>query len=89
MKGPKQKLRVGTMVVVASLGITYCWFHLPLAAPMSEWLWSLYNKVFGGQHPGWATDLEFLTVLLGSVLMVSSVAWIIGRALEKRESTKP
>jgi hypothetical protein len=88
MKGSKQKFVLWATVVVASLGVTYWWFNDSRIAPFSESLWSLYNGLFAGQRPGLATDLEFLTVLLGSILVVGSVAWTIWRVVDKRVSTK-
>jgi hypothetical protein len=70
-------------VVVVALGLTYGWFNSPYTVPLSEPLWSTYNKIFDGQRPGLATDLEFVTVLVGSLIVVSALLWLIWKLTNK------
>jgi len=80
------KLLFWCWVIIASILITYWWFNSIHAIPFSESLWSQYNKLFGGQKPGVASDLEFLTVIIGAAIIIDFItgltSWAIKQARE-------
>jgi hypothetical protein len=63
-----RKFNVATalLALIAAILFTYAWYNTLLLIAFSESLWSLFNSVLGGDMPGVASDLEFLTVLIGS-----------------------
>ena len=71
------------LIVAASLGLTYGWFNSPYTVPLSESLWSIYNQLFEGQRPGLATDLEFVTVLIGTLIIAGTLLWLVWKLVNK------
>lgn len=65
-------------IVLATLpgtaALTYVWFNTILLVPLSERVWTFYNDLLGGENPGGASDLELLTVLLGSMGLAFGIA---------------
>lgn len=57
------------LTILGGLGLTLLWFNLTVFIPFSERLWTFFNDRLGGQDPGLASDLEFLSVLSGAALM--------------------
>ena len=80
MKRAILKRSLGAAFTIASaLLLTYCWHNDIHAIPFSEALWSFYNQLFDGQKPGLASDLEFITVLLGALLIAGIIAKLLLR----------
>jgi hypothetical protein len=86
MKQASQRIIRWVIILIASLAATYWWFNDARFVPFSEALWSRYNQLFAGQRPGLASDLEFLTVLLGSAILAGMATWAIFRPGGKRDS---
>jgi len=61
--------------------MTFWWFNDALFIPTSESLWTAYNQLLGGNNPGLASDLEFITVLLGSIIATGSITWLVLKIL--------
>ena len=62
---------------MAAFSTTYWWFNDIHAIPLSEYLWSQFNQLFKGQKPGLASDLEFLTVFAGGLIIISLATWLV------------
>jgi len=71
-------------VIIASILVTYWWFNSIYTIQFSESLWSQYNQLFEGQRPGVASDLEFVTVITGAIIIIGFLtrltSWAIKRA---------
>jgi hypothetical protein len=50
-------------LVAGTCSFTYWWYNSLLTMPLSEELWTWFNGWFDGQHPGVASDLEFIVVV--------------------------
>lgn len=59
----------GLLVLGSACVFTYAWYNTVFFIPYSEWLWGVFNQWFDGQKPGYASDLEFVSVFLGSGLV--------------------
>lgn len=77
MSPSMQRLIFWIVVIALSSGATYAWFNDSLFAPFSEQLWSFYNALLDGQKPGVASNLEFFTVLLGSLIIFWATGCLI------------
>jgi hypothetical protein len=66
-----RKFNVATalLAIIAAILFTYAWYNTFFLIAFSESLWSLFNSILGGDKPGGASDLEFLTVLIGSSVL--------------------
>jgi len=51
-----------------ALAFTFIWFNVFFFIPFSETLWSYFNHILGGNNPGFASDLELVSVLIVSNL---------------------
>jgi len=76
------KLLFYCWVIIASVLTTYWWFNSIHAIPFSEFLWSQYNQLLGGQKPGIASDLEFLTVIIGATIIVGFITRLTSRVVK-------
>ncbi|HEY0843906.1 MAG TPA: hypothetical protein VGE12_00960 [Noviherbaspirillum sp.] len=64
-----RRLLTALWLVTGSCGFTYWWYNSLLAMPLSEGLWTWFNRWFDGQRPGIASDLEFIVVVGTGVLL--------------------
>lgn len=84
MKKTSSKLLFWCWVTIASILITFWWFNSIYIVPFSEYLWSQYNQLLGGQKPGLASDLEFLTVITASAIFIGFftrlATWVVKHA---------
>lgn len=72
------------IAVVGALAITYAWYNALALAWLSEKLWTLFNTLLGGTRPGYAADLEFVTVFLGSTCLLFFASRAAVRRLRQR-----
>jgi hypothetical protein len=84
----RQRAIAGAAASVGAVAFTYAWYNTLLFVPFSERLWSLFNLVLGGDKPGWASDLEFLTVIAGSGIVCYSAARFVTRTLMRHRSPR-
>ncbi|MEO0444299.1 MAG: hypothetical protein AAFZ92_11280 [Pseudomonadota bacterium] len=77
MKKKHSKLLFWGWVITATIMATFWWFNSIYAVPFSEFLWTQYNRLLGGQKPGLSSDLEFLTVIAGAAVISGFLAWLV------------
>lgn len=76
---------IATLIAAAgALATTYSWYNALALAWPSEKLWTFFNTLLGGTRPGYASDMEFVTVLLGSACVLFVVSYLTIKRLRKR-----
>jgi hypothetical protein len=88
MKKKSTKLFFWGWVIIASILITLWWFNSIHAISLSEYLWSEYNQIFGGQKPGLASDLEFLTVITIAAIIIGFLTRLTFWTIKKTRKNK-
>ncbi|NML15275.1 hypothetical protein [Azohydromonas caseinilytica] len=76
-KAVLKRILCAALSIAGALFLTYWWHNDIRAIPFSEALWSFHNQIFDGQKPGLASDLEFITVLLGALLITGIIAELL------------
>jgi len=57
--------------------VTFMWFNLSIFVPLSETLWSFFNKLTGEVNVGYASDLEFVTIYSLGVIVSFALKYLV------------
>jgi hypothetical protein len=57
--------------------VTFMWFNLSIFVPLSEALWSFFNKLTGEMNVGYASDLEFITIYFLGVIVSFALKYLV------------
>jgi hypothetical protein len=57
--------------------VTFMWFNLSIFVPLSEVLWSFFNKLTGEMNVGYASDLEFITIYFLGVIVSFVLKYLV------------
>ena len=57
--------------------VTFMWFNLSVFIPLSEMLWSFFNKLTGEVNVGYASDLEFVTIYTLGVAVSVALKYLV------------
>ncbi|PZN85746.1 MAG: hypothetical protein DM484_01340 [Candidatus Methylumidiphilus alinenensis] len=67
--------------MIMAFAFTFIWFNVIFFIPFSETLWSYFNHILGDNNPGFASDLELISVLIVSNLAFYLLIYVAIRAV--------